>query len=131
MLSKLLTLLIGLPLAILLVVFCVVNRHPVTISLDIFGTTPQFALTLPTFVLLIICVIIGLVLGGLGTWLTQAHYRSKSSRRRREIENLRHEVDVSRERIRRLQEERETAVASRSDAIAPDARPALPAASNA
>ena len=56
MLSKLLTLLIGLPLAVLLIVFCVVNRQPTTISLDMFGTTPSLSLTLPLFVLLLLCV---------------------------------------------------------------------------
>ena len=81
MLSKLLTLLIGLPLAVLLIVFCVVNRQPTTISLDMFGTTPSLSLTLPLFVLLLLCVIAGLLLGGVGTWLTQSHYRAKSARR--------------------------------------------------
>ncbi len=119
MASKLLTIFIGLPLAALLIIFCVVNRTPTTVSLDIFGTTPQLSMTLPLFVLLMVAIILGVVLGGIGTWLTQAHYRAKSARRRREIEGLKHEVEVSNERLRRLREERDR------DLIGPDA--ALPA----
>ncbi|KAA0968548.1 DUF1049 domain-containing protein [Aureimonas fodinaquatilis] len=107
MLSRFLMLLIGVPLAILLVIFCVVNRHPVTVSLDVFGTMPQYAISAPLFVLLLAGVIFGLLLGGLGTWLTQSHYRARAARRRREVEELRHEVEVSNERLRRLREERD------------------------
>ena len=127
MLSKLLTFLIGLPLAALLIVFCVVNRQPTTISLDIFGTTPSLSLTLPLFVLLLLCVIIGLLLGGVGTWLTQSHYRAKSARRRREIEGLRHEVEVSQERLRRLREEHDRELSAGPALAAPAGQPAIAA----
>lgn len=107
MIRKILSFIILVPLAILLVVFCVANREAVTVSLDPIGTLPQFGFGAPLFVLLIGSLIAGLLLGGLGTWLTQSHYRAKAARRRKEIDNLRHEVDLTNERLRRLSEERD------------------------
>ena len=116
--SKILSVVILLPLAILLVVFCVANRQPIPVSLDPIGTLPQFAFEEPLFVLLIGSLILGLVLGGIGTWATQAHHRAKAARRRREVENLRHEVELSNERLRRLREERDREQAAAQAALA-------------
>ena len=55
---------------------------------------------------------------GLGTWMTQSHYRAKSARRRREVENLRHEVELSNERLRRLREERDREEVARQAQLA-------------
>lgn len=106
MISKILSFLILLPLAILLVVFCVANREAVTVSLDPFGTMPQFAFALPLFVLLMGAVIAGVILGGLGTWFTQAHYRRKAWRRKNELDRLRREADDAKERLRQMREEK-------------------------
>ncbi|WP_416356706.1 lipopolysaccharide assembly protein LapA domain-containing protein [Aureimonas phyllosphaerae] len=124
MISKILTLLVLGPLAILLVVFCVANRAPVPVSLDPIGTMPQFVYEVPLFVLLIGAVILGLILGGLGTWFTQHHYRARAARRTDEVENLRHEVAVGNERLRRMREEQ---VRASGPAIAApgEVRPAL------
>ncbi len=112
MISKILSFIILVPLAILLVVFCVANREAIPVSLDPLGTSPQFAFEAPLFVLLMGAVIFGLVLGGLGTFLTQAHHRSRAARRANEIENLRHERDLANDKLRRLREEqtREAAI---------------------
>ncbi|RIY00764.1 DUF1049 domain-containing protein [Aureimonas flava] len=126
MISKILTLLVLGPLAILLVVFCVANRAPVPVSLDPIGTIPQFVYQVPLFVLLTGAVILGLLLGGLGTWVTQRHYRARAARRGNEVENLRHEVEVSHERLRRLREEQARAASAGPALAAPgEARPAL------
>lgn len=110
--SKFLSVVILLPLAILLVVFCVANRAPVPVSLDPIGTLPQFVFQVPLFVLLIGSLIGGLVLGGIGTFLSQARHRSAASRRRREVENLREELDLANQRLRRQREESENALAA-------------------
>lgn len=125
MVSKILSFIILVPLAIVLVVFCVANREAIGVSLDPIGTLPQLAFQAPLFVLLIGSLILGLLLGGVGTWMTQSHYRAKSARRRREVENLRHEVELSNERLRRLREERD-----REDVARQAALTALPAAQN-
>ncbi|KQT64336.1 MULTISPECIES: lipopolysaccharide assembly protein LapA domain-containing protein [unclassified Aureimonas] len=122
MVSRILSFLILVPLAILLVVFCVSNRGPVTVSLDPLGTMPQFTYSMPLFILMIGAVIVGLVLGGTGTWLTQAHYRRKAWKRRNEIERLKRDADDARERLRVLSEEK-----AKAAALAPSSSTALAA----
>ena len=118
MILRILSFLILAPLAVLLVVFCVANREAVPVSFDPIGTMPQFAFEAPLFVLLLGGIIVGLLLGGLGTWMTQGHYRTKASNRRREIENLRHEVELSNERLRRLRDEHEREAVAAGPALA-------------
>lgn len=125
MLSRLLTLFILLPLAILLIVFCVVNRQSITVSMDALGTSPQLAFDAPLFVIVLGAVIVGVVMGGIGTWFTQGQYRSRARRRGREVETLRHEVDSSNERLRRLREERERERAAATGLAAPQPQGAL------
>lgn len=106
MISKILSFIILAPLAILLVVFSVANRAIVPVSLDPFGTMPQFTFGLPLFILLMGAVIVGVVIGGLGTWLTQSHYRRKAWRRKNEVERLKREAEDAKERLRQLREEK-------------------------
>ncbi|MCB8839607.1 lipopolysaccharide assembly protein LapA domain-containing protein [Aurantimonas sp. VKM B-3413] len=109
MIAKILSFIILVPIAIILVVFCVANRELVPVSLDPIGTMPQFAFQAPLFILLMGSVILGIVLGGLGTWFTQAHYRRKSWKRKYEVERLRREAEEHKARARQLQEERDRA----------------------
>ncbi len=117
MLSKLLTFLVLLPLALLLVVFSVLNRAPVTLSMDVFGTSPQLALQAPLFVVVLTALIVGVVLGGIGTFMTQARHRRRASRQASEVERLRHEAAVAKERERVMREERARASAVPSPAV--------------
>ncbi|MEX6508529.1 lipopolysaccharide assembly protein LapA domain-containing protein [Jiella sp. M17.18] len=109
MIAKILSFIILVPLAIILVIFCVANRESVPVSLDPLGNMPQFAFQAPLFILLMGSVIIGVVLGGLGTWLTQAHYRRKSWKRKHELERTRREAEEAKAKLRQMQEERERA----------------------
>jgi uncharacterized integral membrane protein len=106
MISRILSFVILVPLAILLVVFCVANRAPVTVSLDPFGTMPQFTYALPLFIVMMGAIITGVILGGLGTWLTQSHYRRKAWKRRNEVERLRREAEEAKASLRLLREEK-------------------------
>jgi uncharacterized integral membrane protein len=111
MISRILSLVILVPLAILLVVFCVSNRGPVPVSLDPLGTMPQFTFAPPLFLLLMGAVILGVILGGIGTWLTQSHYRRKAARRKAELARLRREADDANERLRLLREDKPASTA--------------------
>lgn len=115
MIARILSFLVLVPLAILLVLFCVLNRDLVEVTLDPFGTMPQFTFALPLFILLMGAIILGTILGGLGTWLTQAHYRRKAWKRKNEVERLRREADDAKERLRQLREEK-TALAPATSA---------------
>ena len=72
----LITWLILIPLALILVVFAVANRHFVTVSFDPFNSAaPSISATMPLFVLIIVAAILGVIAGGCATWLSQRRFR--------------------------------------------------------
>ncbi len=81
------------PLAILAVMFAVANRQGVTVSFDPFsGDVPAFALSGPLFVILIVTLVAGVVIGGVASWLGQGRHRRTARTARRETEELRAEA---------------------------------------
>jgi uncharacterized integral membrane protein len=73
---KFLTALIVIPLGLFLVIFAVANRHFVTVSFDPFNSAnPTVAVSLPLFVLIIAVAILGVVAGGIASWLRQGRWR--------------------------------------------------------
>ncbi|GGE32610.1 hypothetical protein GCM10007276_07390 [Agaricicola taiwanensis] len=86
---RIITLLIGLPAAALLILFALANRGWVTVSLDPFAPeTPALSFSLPLFVLLLLTLMAGVVLGGVAGWLQQGRYRREVRHRRQEIRKL-------------------------------------------
>jgi uncharacterized integral membrane protein len=76
MVRKIINAVIVLPLAIILIVFAVANRHWVTVSLDPFNTSdPAVGIALPLFVVIILSAIGGVLVGGAATWLKQGRWR--------------------------------------------------------
>jgi uncharacterized integral membrane protein len=70
------TALVLIPLGVIFIVFAVANRHQVTVSFDPFSSTdPSVGITLPLFVVIIAVAILGVVAGGMATWLRQRHWR--------------------------------------------------------
>lgn len=80
--AKVLSLLIGVPLAVLVVVFAIANRQAVTVD---FWPLP-FLVELPLAVVLMVSVIGGFLVGALGHWLASApqRWRAHSATRRAE-----------------------------------------------
>ena len=94
---KLLVGLIGVPLALLIVLFAVANRQPVTVGFDPFvPEAPAFAVTLPLFALLLICVMIGVLVGGVAAWLRQGKWRKEAKAKRTEVTRLEAETERAR-----------------------------------
>lgn len=90
---KVFTVLIVLPLALILIVFAVANRHFVTVSFDPFNSTdPALAASLPLFVLIIAVAILGVVAGGLATWFGQHHWRRAARRHEADARDARSEL---------------------------------------
>ncbi|MBL0403272.1 DUF1049 domain-containing protein [Microvirga aerilata] len=86
--------LILLPVAILVVLLAVANRAPVTLSLDPFSQeAPEFATQLPLFAVIFAAVMLGVVIGGVASWLAQGKHRKSRRRLRRETRQLRHETE--------------------------------------
>jgi uncharacterized integral membrane protein len=93
-LRKFLSLLIGVPLAIILVLFAVANRAPVLLSLDPFAPdAPALALQLPLFVIVFLALMAGVVVGGVADWLRQGRYRHEARIRRSEVRRLEAETE--------------------------------------
>lgn len=84
---KLVIALIIVPLGVLLVALAVVNRKPVELILDPFGgTEPGFTLQAPFFLFLLGAFALGLIVGGLATWLKQGKWRKTARTQRREAD---------------------------------------------
>lgn len=79
--QKLFSALVLIPLGLIFFVFAVANRHQVTVSLDPFNTNdPELSVTLPLFVVLIAVAILGVIAGGMATWVGQRHWRRAARR---------------------------------------------------
>ena len=84
MLRRIVAAIILIPLAIIIVAFAVANRHAVTLSFDPFaggGSEPAASLTLPLFALVILLLMVGVLIGGLSTWLGQGKWRRTATNR--------------------------------------------------
>jgi uncharacterized integral membrane protein len=107
MLRKLFSTFVVLPLGLLLVVFAVINRHAVTVSLDPFGgNSPALTATMPLFLLILGLLGLGVLAGGVMTWLGQGRWRRASRRLGSEVRELRAERDALRAELAAAQETR-------------------------
>ena len=76
MLRRILWFPIALVAAVLLVTLAVANREPVRLVLDPFKPdAPVISISLPFYAYLLGALTIGVILGGLSTWLTQGRWR--------------------------------------------------------
>ncbi len=76
-----------LPLIAVAVIFSIANRESVTLDLWPF----ELSLQLPLFVILLVCIAFGLVVGGMATWLSAAPARRRARQARRRVAELERE----------------------------------------
>ena len=89
MLRRILLVVVIVPIAIVLVALAVANRGAVPFTLDPFDPgNPALTIQLPLFVMLFLALIVGMIVGGLATWLRQGRYRKEARVQRREVQNL-------------------------------------------
>jgi uncharacterized integral membrane protein len=94
-LRRIVAVIVLVPLAVLIIAFAVANRQDVTVSLDPFNSSaPAASVTLPLFVVVIVVLILGVVIGGVAAWLRQAKRRRTVRRLEREVAALRGEIDT-------------------------------------
>lgn len=92
--KRLIAAILLIPLAIVIVALSVANRHPVVLSLDPFnGDAPAVAIAVPLYVALFAALALGILLGGIGAWLGQSHWRRQAKRLKRETATMRREND--------------------------------------
>jgi uncharacterized integral membrane protein len=97
MIRKILAAIVLVPLAIIIVGLAVANREIVTISFDPFNSVnPAFALKAPLFVLVLLLVIVGVLVGGIAAWLRQSKWRRVARRLDGELAGARAELDALR-----------------------------------
>ena len=112
MLKRIMWVLIAFPAAALLVTLAVANRHAVRLVLDPFRPeTPVISLVMPFYGFLFGALVIGVVLGGTATWLTQSRWRRTARVRPTEAKRWQSEAD-------RLMRERDADVSARAKALA-------------
>ena len=87
--------LILVPLGILLVMFAVANRQMITVSFDPLDTVaPAFKQELPLYALIFALVGVGVLIGGIASWLKQQKWRSRARRAEAEARELRARLDA-------------------------------------
>lgn len=104
---KFFTAVIVIPLALLFVAFAVANRHDVTVSFDPFSSgDPGLSWPVPLFVLLLAAAILGVIAGGIATWIGQRRWRRAARRHLADVEAARAELATLRASTQPPQETR-------------------------
>lgn len=86
--------LVLLPVAIVLILLAIANRHAVTLSLDPFsGAAPEVGVTQPLFVFLFGALVLGVLIGGTGSWVAGGKHRRARRYSHREVNRLKAEAD--------------------------------------
>jgi uncharacterized integral membrane protein len=85
--------LVIIPLGILLVALAVVNRKPVVLGLNPIDSASGVGIEAPFFLFLLGAFALGLIVGGVATWLGQARWRQLARSRTREASALRNQAD--------------------------------------
>ena len=100
MVKRFLKLVVLIPVAVVLIVLSVANRHFVTLALNPFNPADAvLSLSLPLFVFLFAALIIGVILGWLVTWLAQGKYRKQARDEAHEARKWREEAGQQRKRV--------------------------------
>jgi hypothetical protein len=87
--------LILVPLGIVIVLFAEANRAVVSVSFDPFDSVdPAFALKVPLFGLIFALVGLGVLVGGIASWLKQHKWRARARRAEAEARELRARLDA-------------------------------------
>ncbi|QPC88541.1 DUF1049 domain-containing protein [Mesorhizobium sp. NBSH29] len=90
MYNRLMLIVVFVPLAIVLIALAVANRGPVAFTIDPFNPgNPALTLQMPLFVLMFAAIALGLVIGGMATWLKQGRYRKLARQRSQEAQIMR------------------------------------------
>lgn len=101
MLRRLVSLLIAFPLGVVLVALAVSNRHAVQLVLDPFRPeSPALALELPFYAYILGALVLGVILGGVATWMSQSRWRRTARVQGQRAQRFEAEAD----RLSRLQE---------------------------
>ncbi len=88
------------PVALVIVLFSVANRGMVRVSLDPFSRDlPVLSYEVPLFAVVLAAIAVGVLVGGLASWVAQGKHRKAARRNRREADALRSETQALRSAV--------------------------------
>ena len=92
---RFLKLLILVPLVLIALAFAIANRAMTIVSFDPFSSSETASPTIaaPLFVVLLLTLVLGVIIGSAATWLTQGRHRQHARQARAEADRLRNETD--------------------------------------
>ena len=112
MLRRILALFVAFPIGAILIAIAVSNRQPVALILDPFKPdNPALSIELPFYLYLLGALVVGVVLGGIATWMGQSRWRQTARAQGQRAARWQAEAD-------RLARERETSAASTRNDLA-------------
>ena len=84
-------------IAAIIVLLALVNKMPVTLSLDVSGSVdPRLSIeNVPLYLVILASAAIGVLLGGCGAWLAQGRNRRERRQFKRELNQLKHRQEKS------------------------------------
>ncbi|MCW5697031.1 MAG: LapA family protein [Bauldia sp.] len=86
-------LLLIVPVAVVVVLVAIANRHPVVFSVDPLGeTAPGLSVEVPLYWILFAALALGILIGGAATWVGQSKWRRMARHDHSEVERLRREA---------------------------------------
>jgi uncharacterized integral membrane protein len=94
-LNRIVAAIVLVPLAVVIIAFAMANRQEITISFDPFNAAePAASAKLPLFALILLLLIVGVVIGGLASWLRQGKWRGTARRMEWDLQQLRVKLAV-------------------------------------
>lgn len=92
------------PVAVVLIALSVANRQTITLSLDPFSKTePWLEVNVPAYWLIFGGLIIGIVIGGMVSWIKQGKFRKEAREQRYQAAKARHEAKKIKQQANALQ----------------------------
>lgn len=98
---RFLKLVVLIPLVVVALTFAIANRGVTIVSFDPFSSPENASPTIaaPLFVVLLLTLMFGVLIGSLATWLTQRRHRYGARKARNEADRLRTESDRLRSQL--------------------------------
>lgn len=87
------------PLALFLMALALANRQTVTLSLDPFADEPTLTVRSPLFLIVLAALAVGVIIGGITTWLRQGRWRRAARRAEMLVHTLRAEGETLRRQL--------------------------------
>jgi hypothetical protein len=86
-------LIILVPVIVLAVLLAVANRGDITLMLDPLQREGGPSVQVPVYLVVLVAIMLGVIMGGIATWLAQGRHRRAARAARREVASLRAEAD--------------------------------------